>query len=116
VDRDTLSKIIALAKEVSGQESISADTAVHQDLTIAGGDVGDFVELIAEQYGDDVYDWPWDRFAIMTEGLSVFFLPALIWQLVTWPFRGAFGYPDDIERLTMGHIAKVIDAGHWMEP
>ncbi|AMO71710.1 hypothetical protein AZE99_07485 [Sphingorhabdus sp. M41] len=95
---------------------INEKTSVNQDLRIAGGDVIEFVDLIAEKYGDEVYQWPWDRFAILDEGLSPLFLPMLVWQLISWPFRGTFGYPNELERLTMGHIAKAIDTGHWIEP
>jgi hypothetical protein len=116
VSEDTLSNIISMARQVSGLKSINEKTSIDQDLRIAGDDVIEFVDLIAKRYGDEIYQWPWDRFAIMGEGLSPLFLPMLIWQLISWPFRGTFSYPNELEHLTMGHIAKAIDAGHWIEP
>lgn len=116
MNKNTLSNVISMARQVSGLKSIDAETAVDQDLRIAGDDVVEFIDLIAKKYGDEVYQWPWRRFAMMGEGLSLLFLPMLIWQLISWPFRGTFGYPGKLERLTLEHIAKAIDAGHWIEP
>ncbi len=116
MSEDILNHVIAIAKEVSGLNAVNENTAIDQDLQMSGDDITDFADLIALQYGDDVFKWPWERFAIMGEGLSILFLPMLIWQLITWPLRGTFSYPNDLERLTLGHIAKAIEAGHWIEP
>ena len=40
----------------------------------------------------------------------------VIWQLLTWPFRGQFEPPSSFERLELGHIAAVIKKGEWFDP
>ena len=114
----TLSRVLEIASEHSGVPvgRLSALSAIDQDIGIAGGDVTDLAEALAKEFGENVWQWPWQRFAILDEGLSLLFLPMLFWQLVTWPFRGSFEYPSPFERLELGHIAAVIDRGEWFEP
>lgn len=114
----TLDRVIAVASGVTGipLQRLGSHSAIDQDLQIVGGDVADFAEALAAEFGDQVWQWPWQRFAELNEGLSLWFPLMLIWQLLSWPFRGSFSYPSRFERLEMGHIAKVIDAGHWLEP
>lgn len=83
---------------------------------MSGDDVTDFAQVLAEEFGDQILQWPWQRFACLGEGLSPLFPFVLLWQFVSWPFRGSFSYPSPYERLTLGHIAKVIAQGHWSEP
>ncbi len=116
MNEETLSTVVSIAKHVSGLKSIDGQAAVDQDLQIAGDDVAEFVDLLAEKYGQDIYSWPWKRFVILGEGLSILFLPVLVWQLLSWPFRGSFGYPNNLERLALIHIARCLEAGHWIEP
>ncbi|MBX9883637.1 MAG: hypothetical protein K2X68_01565 [Novosphingobium sp.] len=114
----TLVRVIEIVTEHSGirRDRLSASSALDQDVRISGDDVTELVEALAREFGEQVWQWPWQRFALLDEGLSPFFLFQLTWQLVTWPFRGSFEYPSPYERLELGHIAKVIDAGHWLEP
>jgi hypothetical protein len=115
---ETLALVLQIAAETSGihPSKLFPESAVDQDMGIAGGDVEDFARGLAEQFGEQIWDWPWQRFAILDEGVGCFFLPALVWQLLSWPFRGHFGYPDYFERLELGHIAAVIEKGEWFEP
>lgn len=114
----TLARVLAIVSKVSGidPKKLGSDSAIDQDIGMAGGDVEDLVEALEAEFGEDVWQWPWQRFAILNEGLGCFFLPALVWQLLSWPFRGSFSYPDSLERLTLGHIAAVIEKGEWFEP
>lgn len=115
---EVLDKVVAMAAENSGipANRLSAVSAVDQDMGISGEDVTEFVEALACEFGDQVWQWPWQRFAQLGEGLSPLFPFMLIWQLVSWPFRGSFSYPSPYERLELGHIAAVIEKGHWAEP
>ncbi len=97
-------------------EKLNAQSAIDQDIRIAGDDVTEFAEALAKRYGDQIWQWPWQRFALLDEGLSLWFPVMLIWQLISWPFRGAFQYPSPYERLELGHIAAVIEKGEWFEP
>ena len=81
-----------------------------------GDDLVDFVERLEERFGSWVWEWPWQRFTQLSEGLSLLFPFMLLWQLVTWPIRGSFSYPSAYERLELGHIATVLEAGEWIEP
>ncbi|MBB3858925.1 hypothetical protein GGQ88_000165 [Novosphingobium hassiacum] len=95
---------------------LTATSAIDQDIRISGGDVQDLVQALADEFGDQVWQWPWQRFALLDEGLSLLFPFQLVWQLLTWPLRGSFSYPSPYERLELAHIAKVIEAGHWLDP
>ena len=110
-------RVCAIAAEVSGVrlDRISASSAVWQDIRMYGEDVDDYAEALAKEFGNYVWDWPWHRFTNLNES-GALFVPALIWQLITWPFRGSFSYPDPYERLELGHIAAVIERGSWFEP
>jgi hypothetical protein len=97
-------------------EKLTAQSAIDQDIRIAGEDVTDLAQTLANRYGDQVWQWPWHRFALLDEGLSLWFPVMLIWQLISWPVRGSFEYPSLYERLELGHIAAVIEKGKWFEP
>lgn len=97
-------------------EKLTANSAIDQDARISGDDVTELAEALAKEFGEHVWQWPWQRFALLDEGLSPLFPFMLVWQLVTWPFRGLFEYPSAHERLELGHIAAVIDRGEWFEP
>ena len=114
----TLERIFEIVAQQSGVSvrKLSAQLAISQDIRMFGDDVEDFAEALANEFGDYVWQWPWHRYAELSEGLGVGFLPALLWQLATWPFRGSFEYPSQFERLELGHIAAVIEKGQWFEP
>lgn len=114
----TLSRVLEIVSDHSGVPAtrLSARSAIDQDIKISGGDVTELAELLAGGFGDFVWQWPWQRFALLTEGMSPLAPFALIWQLLTWPFRGRFEYPSPHERLELGHIAAVIEKGEWFEP
>lgn len=95
---------------------LSLITAIDQDLRVSGGDVEDLIHALADVFGAAIYTWPWGRFAEGREGLSLLFPLLLLKQLISWPMRGSFAYPSRCERLEIGHIAKAIAAGHWVEP
>ena len=91
-------------------------SAIDHDIGISGHDVTELVEALAAEFGEQVWQWPWQRFAQLDEGLSLWFPVMLVWQLLTWPVRGSFEYPSPFERLELGHIAAVIEKGQWFEP
>lgn len=115
---DTLRRVVAIASHFSGipEQSLTADSAVAQDLRISGMDVWEFQDALAVEFGAFVHEWPWDRFAGLSEGLGGCFPFSVLWQLVSWPFRGSFEYPSEFERLELGHIAAVIKKGEWFDP
>jgi hypothetical protein len=114
----TLDDVIAIASECTGiaRKRLFANSAVDQDMKIAGGDVEVFAAALAKRFGEHIWSWPWHRFAILDEGLSLLFPFMLIWQLISWPVRGSFSYPSLCQRLELGHIAAVIDKGEWFDP
>ncbi len=115
-DQGALSYFLWIAREWHGIPSAESNSSVDQDLGIYGDDVDDFAAKIVKRYGEWVWSWPWHRFTNSSEGASIFVLFALIWQLVSWPFRGRFSYPSTLDRLELGHIAKVLEKGEWVEP
>ena len=114
----TLDRVIEIVSEHSGvaKAKLSASSAIDQDVGISGDDVTELAKALATEFGEHVWQWPWQRFAQLQEGLSLLFPFMLIWQLATWPFRGSFEYPSPFERLELGHIAAVIDRCEWFEP
>ena len=115
-EAEVLEQVIVFAVERSGKRDITPGMAVDHDLGMAGGDVEDFAEALAGRFGDDVWAWPWHRFACISEGLSPLFPFQLFWQLFIWPIRGSFSGPSPYERLELQHIAKVLVQGHWTDP
>ena len=97
-------------------EKLGPTTAIHQDLNIAGDDVFELAEALAEKFGEQVWQWPWQRFAALSEGFNPFAMLWIVWHLLTWPLRGRILYPSPFERLELGHIASVIDRGEWFDP
>jgi hypothetical protein len=112
----TLDRVIEIAEYCSGAKNLGANSAIDQDIRISGDDVTDFAEALAKEFGENIWTWPWQRFAQLDEGLSLLLPLMLTWQIVSWPFRGSFEYPSPYERLELGHVAAVIDKGHWFEP
>jgi len=114
----TLDSVMRIAARTSGVKlaKLSSTSAVDQDMRMAGDDVVDFAEALVKEFGDQVWSWPWYRFAQLDEGLSPLFPFLMIWQLISWPFRGSFEYPSPFERIELGHIAAVVVRGGWFEP
>jgi hypothetical protein len=112
---DEVRDIVAFQTGISLQK-LTAQSAIDQDIRIAGDDVTDLAQALANRYGGQVWQWPWHRFAQLDEGLSLWFPVMLIWQLISWPVRGSFEYPSPYERLELGHIAAAIEKGKWFEP
>jgi hypothetical protein len=114
----TLDRVRQIVSKHCGMrlEKLTANSAIDQDLRISGDDVTELAGALAKEFGEHVWQWPWQRFASLDEGLSPLFPFMLVWQLLSWPFRGSFEYPSPYERLELGHIAAVIDRGGWFEP
>ena len=79
-----------------------------------GDDIDELVDRLAQEFGDQVFSWPWSRFANLSEP-HLFTAYWILWRIITWPIRGRLYDPSPFERLELGHIAKVLDAGHWLE-
>ena len=116
IHEGALQYVLWVAHHHFGCVKANPHSAVEQDLQIVGEDVDDFARKLAERYGEWVYQWPWQRFSELNEGLPIFFPFSLIHQLVTWPIRGRFSRQSTFERLELGHVATVLDAGEWIEP
>jgi hypothetical protein len=116
-DHPTLERVIDIVAYQSGirRERLTAHSAIDQDVGISGDDITALAEAFAKQFGDHVWQWPWQRFCELSEPSALIF-PYFIWRLITWPFRGRLFDPSRFERLELGHIAAVIDRGEWFEP
>ena len=114
---DTLDRVCAI---VSMQASVplpelDARSAIDQDVGISGDDIDELVAALAKEFGEQLWQWPWQRFAELSEP-SLLIFPYFVWRLLTWPFRGRLFDPSPFERLELGHIAAAIDNGAWFEP
>jgi Protein of unknown function (DUF1493) len=113
----TLDRVIEIVSEHSGirRDRLSASSSLDQDVRISGDDVTELVEALAREFGEQVWQWPWQRFAELSEP-HLFTGLLFFWRLLIWPIRRRIFDPSPYERLELGHIAKAIDAGHWLEP
>ncbi len=105
-------------------EAITPETAMAQDAHIDGIDVDDFVMQLREEFGSTINDIPWLLFSDQRDSargcMAVMGVPFwLLWRWLTRPKGtsilsrpGTFAHP----RLTVAHIARVIDQGRWEEP
>jgi len=112
-----MDRVIEIASKQSGirADRLSATSAISQDIRMSGDDVDWFAERLSMEFGLDVSAWPWSRFADLSEP-HLFTGFWFVWRAVAWPFRGRLFDPSPYDRLELTHIAKVIDAGHWLEP
>lgn len=109
--------VLWLARDEFGSKSATMSSAVDQDLTVIGDDADDFVLLIVDRYGDWVRYWPWERFVCFNEGVPIQAPLAALWDLLRLPWgETAFARKPELERLELGHIAKVLEAGEWTDP
>jgi len=114
---DTLARVINIVAWHSGipAEKLNARSAIDQDVQIAGCDIDELAQALAKEFGAQVGQWPWQRFAELNEPPALISL-VILWRLLTWPFRGRLFDPSPFERLELGHISAVIDHGEWFEP
>lgn len=100
-------------------------SAVCQDAYIFGIDVDDYVNALSSEFGQIVHQIPWGHYTDQTSsfrGCGCLLVPPwLLWRLVRWPLvRGSIIPRADPRnfpfRLELGHLAKVIDRGEWIEP
>ena len=112
-----LDRVIQIVSECSGVpiDRMSANSAIDQDVRISGDDVTELAQALAFEFGEDVRNWPWERFAELGEP-HLFTGFWFIWHLLSWPIRGRLFDPSPFERLELGHIAAVIEKGQWFEP
>lgn len=114
---ETRVRIIEIVADPSGipMAKLTARSAIDQDVKISSDDATELAQTLAKEFGEQVWTWPWQRFAELSEPSALVF-PYFIWRLLTWPVRGRLFDPSPFERLELGHIAAVIDGGQWFEP
>ena len=109
--------VLWVAREDFGFSEATLDSALDQDLKIIGDDVDDFAEALAERYGEWVADWPWERFVCLDEGVPILAPMAAIWDFLRLPWGDtAFPRKPELERLTLAHVANVLERGEWIDP
>ncbi|KWV93192.1 hypothetical protein [Erythrobacter sp. YT30] len=109
--------VLWLAREEFGYKHATLSSAVDQDLTVTGDDGDDFVLQIVDRYGEWVREWPWERFICFNEGVSMLAPYAALWNFLRLPWSDtAFPQKPELERLELGHIAKVLERGEWIDP
>ncbi|MEM8572848.1 MAG: hypothetical protein AAGG56_18410 [Pseudomonadota bacterium] len=109
--------LLWVTKEDFGIREATLHSALDQDLKIIGDDSDEFVLQIVDRYGDWVRYWPWDRFLCFDEAVPILALFAALWDLLRLPWgETAVPRKPALERLELGHIAKVFEHGEWIEP
>ena len=106
-----------------GLSEITQDTAMSQDARIDGIEVDDFVFTLEKRFGAVVWSIPWGRFSDQRASfrgcIGCLVFPAWLAWRVFARIRGEPLIPPPNggeERITVGHIARVIDQGFWSEP
>jgi hypothetical protein len=114
---DTLDRVIEIVSHQSGVSiaKLSANSAIDQDVRISGDDVTELAETLTKEFGEHVWQWPWQRFTELSEP-HMFTGFWFIWRLLTWPIRRRLFDPSPFERLELGHIAAVLENGQWFDP
>ncbi len=102
---------------------ISPTTAMSQDAGIDGIDVYDFASALPSQFSAALDQIPWHRFSDQRAsfyGCQVLLVPVwLIYRLTTTGLCGGAVFPKPqggAERLTVEHLAAVLDRGDWFDP
>jgi hypothetical protein len=85
---DTFERLLLITARQSGAriKSLSASSAIWQDIGIWGDDVDEFAEALQKEFGGAVYGWPWQRFTELHEA-TLLTAPVWIWRLLTWPLN-----------------------------
>jgi len=127
IDRvmDATLKYIAHRGQPDPDFVLSPSSAICQDAAIFGIDVDDYVNELEDTFGPVIRQIPWLRYTDQTasfRGCGCLAFPFwLMARIIIWPFRKGKIIPranprEFGPRLELQHIAKVIDAGHWLEP
>ena len=117
---DALEFLLSLVKNEFGRSYANEASTLDDELCLTGAELREFVDAIASGYGNWVRDWPWDRFGdfkpkiVPTKWLTY---PIVGFFVALWMLRRSKAASRDrIEELELGHIAKVLEAGEWIEP
>lgn len=126
---DTLAHLIDATSEFcigrAVNEPLNGGSSISQDAYIFGVDVEDYVDILRSKSGPIVYEIPWLRFTDQTSSFRgcavILVVPWLLWRCLLWPISGGKLIPKSDprhfpHRLTLSHIAAVIDRGEWFEP
>lgn len=97
-------KIINFLREIYvAPDVMHENTAINNDLKLAGIDADDFLERFIDRFHVDMSDFPYDKYFHAEGDWRGFFL--FQW-FVSLPKK-----PD----LTIGHLAKAVEVGKWIE-
>lgn len=113
----TLARVTEIVCASSGisPERLFPSSAIHQDIRLSGDDIDELADRLSVAFGQDAAGWPWHRFTDLSEP-HLFTAFGFLWRIISRAVRGGGDHSRPYERLELGHIAKVIDAGHWLEP
>jgi len=97
--------VVALIREIVGKrEIVDTSTRLFHDLRISGDDAFDLLTEIHRKFGTSFKALDFHAY-FPAEGDDF-----------GWRLWKLFGYTDNQKALTLGHLLKVIEAGHWYEP
>jgi hypothetical protein len=109
--------VLWLVREHFGCRKAHLDDAVDQDLDIVGDDGDEFVLLLVSRYGEWVRFWPWERYLCFDEGVPLMAPWLALSNFLRLPWRStAFPHKPSLDRLTLLHIAFVLERGEWVDP
>jgi len=119
---EEVARVMSSPERALAFDEITPATIMATDARIDGIDVDDFVADLEAEFGPIVREIPWLRFSDQRasfRGCACVIAPFwLLWRAMLYPInREWVPLPNGaVEPLTVGHIARVIDAGYWIEP
>lgn len=113
---DEIADLVARTADAP-RERVNASTRLFSDLGMDGDDAHDVMQAFCARYPVDMSTFHWRRY-FGDEGWSMG-QPAvvLVLQAASRSFRERWATAERAEReITVAHLARVAEAGHWFEP
>jgi hypothetical protein len=102
---DTRKALIDLVSNVSGHSNPIEDLmCLYHDLRISGDDAWELLETIQKKFGTQFDGFEFTNY-FPSEPDAIFH-----------HMQKLFGSKDSFKRFPVGHLVRVVKAGHWLEP
>jgi hypothetical protein len=98
-------QVIEMIRDITrSRRAINDGTRLFHDLSISGDDAADFLDLVQQRFSVQMSALKFDEY-FPNEPDGILY------------FKGKFlGFGQGKKELTVGHLLKVIERGHWVDP
>lgn len=114
----SLDYVLWIVEQRLGFSGASEYSVIGDDFDLDDKGLQLFVACLEDRFGQLVLTWPWGRIVPKRRTLTTKWLtvPVIGWLFALWlTWHDADGR-DALVEYSLGHIAKVIDHGEWIEP